>query len=83
MTNPLYTEHIVPKNGKGGYTVVAQDMGNGVFRVTICQCNPKQTYDKVKGERIATDRLRSGKWFVQTTEQCVHTLQTLREKVRV
>lgn len=81
MPNPLYIEHVVPKNNRGGYTVVAEDVGNEKFHITICQCNPKQLYDAAKGERIAKDRLRSGKWFVQTTEQAIQTLQTLKEKV--
>ena len=81
MTNPPSIEHIVPKNGKGGYTIAASERDDGKWRVTLCQCKPTQRYNKEIGERTASTRHASGKWFVRSTEELAALLTFFRKKV--
>jgi hypothetical protein len=74
------TEHIVPKNGKGGYTVLATPKGDK-YKVTLCQCNPRQRYDKELGQRTAESRQMKGQFFVSTHDELVALFKQLKDKV--
>jgi len=66
---------------KGGYTVAIKGRPNGLYSVSICQCNSNQTYDERLGEKVAEQRIGSGKFFVQSTDDLVATLNTLHNKL--
>mgnify|MGYP000899727582 CR=1 FL=1 len=81
MTSQPFIEHVVPKNGKGGYTIAASEREDGRWRVTLCQCKPTQRYNKEIGARTATARHASGKWFVRSTEELATLLTFFKQKV--
>jgi hypothetical protein len=66
---------------KGGYTVAIKERSNGVFSVTICQCNTNQRYDEKLGEKVAAQRLNRGQFFVQKHDELASTLNTLHTKL--
>lgn len=66
---------------KGGYTVAVARRSNGLFSVTICQCNTNQRYDERLGQKIAETRLGRGQFFVQDRKQLEDTLHLLHTKL--
>lgn len=66
---------------RGGYTVAIKPRSNGMFSVSICQCNTNQRYDEKLGEKIAESRLSRGQFFVQPKADLVATLETLHNKL--
>jgi hypothetical protein len=66
---------------KGGYTVAVRERDNGLFSVSICQCNTNQRYDDKLGEKIAAQRINRGQFFVQNKDELVATLNTLHSKL--
>lgn len=84
--NPVKFFHLRTRNNgvpqeKGGYTVAVKSRPNGMYAVSICQCNSKQTYDERLGEKVAEQRVGSGKFFVQSKAELVATLNTLHNKL--
>lgn len=73
------------KNGvatdKGGYTIAIKARSNGLYSVSICQCNTNQRYDERLGEKVAEQRLTKGQFFVQDKAQVEATLNTLHTKL--
>jgi hypothetical protein len=65
----------------GGYAVAVKQRKDGRFNVTISQCNDSQRYDEKLGEKIATTRMKQGKYFVQDWDGLVATLNTLHSKL--
>jgi hypothetical protein len=66
---------------KGGYTVAIKARPNGLFSVSICQCNTNQRYDERLGEKVAESRIGRGQFFVQSREELEATLNTLHKKL--
>lgn len=66
---------------KGGYTVAVKSRPNGLYSVSICQCNSNQVYDERLGEKVAEQRIGTGKFFVQSHDELVATLHTLHNKL--
>lgn len=77
----LRVRHNGVAQDKGGYTVAVKDRGNGLYSVSICQCNTNQRYDERLGEKIAEMRIGRGQFFVQDKAQLEATLQSLHEKL--
>lgn len=66
---------------KGGYTVAVAVRNDGQYALTICQCNTNQVYDPKLGEKVAAGRMKHGRFFVQSKEDMIATLNTLNNKL--
>lgn len=66
---------------KGGYTVAYKSRPNGMYSVSICQCNTNQKYDEKLGEKVAAMRIGRGQFFVQDRVAFIATLTTLHDKL--
>lgn len=66
---------------RGGYTVAVKERADGMFAITICQCNNNQRYDEKLGEKIAEMRMGRGQFFVQSHDELVASLGTLHNKL--
>lgn len=65
----------------GGYAIAVKQRKDGRYNVTISQCNERQKYDEKLGEKIALTRMKQGKYFVNTWDDLVATLNTLHGKL--
>src|SRR3954462_9199449 len=65
----------------GGYAVAVKARKDGRFNITVSQCNERQRYDERLGDKIATTRMKQGKYFVRDWDGVVETLNTIHDKL--